>query len=65
MQITDFYSKFVSATEKSHLFQALRNLSRAESLKDALDINGEMNMGEWTPWPPMEAAAVCPSPTAA
>lgn len=60
MQILDFYTKFVSATEKSHLFQALRNLSQAEDLKSALD--GDAGLSEWTPWPPMEAAAACTSP---
>ncbi len=57
MKILDFYSKFVSVTEESNLFQALRSLSQAEDLKEVLDVNGETHLTDWTPWPPMQAAA--------
>jgi hypothetical protein len=57
MHIHDFYSKLTSVTEESHLFQALRNLSRVEDPQSVIDQNNIL--GEWTAWPPVGANAAC------
>ena len=55
MHIHDFHTKFVAANEECHLFEALRSLSQVEDLKGALD--GNLVMGEWVGWPPVDAHA--------
>ncbi len=53
MHIHDFHSKFVSANEEGHLFEALRSLSQVEDHRAMLDEAG--TMGDWAVWPPMDA----------
>jgi hypothetical protein len=56
MHIHDFYSKLMSATEESRLFQALRTLSRIEDPKSIADHPGIFG-ADWGPsWPGLEAA---------
>jgi hypothetical protein len=55
MHIHDFHSKFVSANEEGHLFEALRSLSRVESAEAVFDNTSDMS--DWVTWPPMDAHA--------
>jgi hypothetical protein len=56
MHIHDFYSKLMSATEESRLFQALRTLSRIEDPKSLTD-QPRIFEADWGPaWPGLEAA---------
>ena len=55
MHIHDFHSKFVSANEEGHLFEALRSLSQVESPEAVFDNNSIT--GDWVTWPPMDAHA--------
>jgi hypothetical protein len=56
MHIHDFYSKLMSATEESRLFQALRTLSRIEDPKSITDHPGIFG-ADWGPaWPGLGAA---------
>jgi hypothetical protein len=58
MRIHDFYWKLTSTTEESRLFQALRALSRVEDPKSVLGEDPDTSLGEWAPWPALEAGAI-------
>jgi len=56
MHIQDFHSKLTSRNEESHLFEALRSLSRIEDPRAMLE-EIVVPTSDWPNWPALDAHA--------